>query len=67
MIRGGLPFAFMLLLLIFFWALFSVLIEIYATKIRKQYVKIAGRAFLAAVASLILILLAVNAVAVFFN
>jgi hypothetical protein len=67
MIRAGLPFSDVMLMLIFLWAVSAGIIYIYAPKLRGQHLKIALRALGAAVASLIVVIVVINLIAVFFN
>lgn len=67
MIRVGLPFGDVMLVLVVLWAVFAVIIGVYAPKLRGQHMKIALRSLGAAVASLIVVIVAVNLIAVFFN
>jgi hypothetical protein len=67
MIRAGLPFGDVLLILVIMWIFFSIIIGMYVTKLKKQYLKIALRALGASVASLILVIVTINLIAIFFN
>lgn len=67
MIRTGLPFGDVLLILIILWLFFAVIIGIYVPKLRGQHLKIALRALGASVASFVLVIVVINLIAVFFN
>jgi hypothetical protein len=67
MIRAGLPFGEVLLILVMMWAFFAVVIGVYATKLKGQHLKIALQALGAAVASLVVIIVIINLITVVFN
>ena len=67
MIRGGLPFGMMMVILVSLWAMFAVVINVYAPKLRWQHLKITLRALGAAVISLIIIIAIINGIAIWFN
>jgi hypothetical protein len=67
MIRAGLPFGDVLLILICLWAFFAIIIGVYVPKLRGQYLKIVLRALGASVASLIIIIVSINLIAILFN
>lgn len=67
MIRCGLPLGLVVFILIASWAIFAVLIGVYVPKLKGQHVKIALRSLGAAVLSFIVIAVAINLIAIFFN
>ena len=67
MIRAGLPFGFVMTILVVLWAISAVVIHRYAPQLKGQHLKIALRALGAAVAALAVVIIGINAIAVFFN
>ncbi|MDP2982367.1 MAG: hypothetical protein Q8O92_03435 [Candidatus Latescibacter sp.] len=67
MIRAGLPFGDVLLILVFLWMFFAVIIGVYTTKLKGKHLKIALRALGAAVTSLVFVIVVINLIALLFN
>jgi hypothetical protein len=67
MIRSGLPFGYVLLLLIVLWIGFSAIIYKYATGMRGKHLKIALQGLVSTIIAFGLVIGVINLIAILFN